>query len=139
MMYSKEKRNEMKRLIIGAFLVGSAIVANAQTDSLCLCKLNLASPDVKSKLKLVKTKAIGKPFKGEKDKPVEAHLYKLTYKYNSNGVSATFVTKRLASAIDENQYAETIIVKVPVKGVDILNCHINGGKKTIKKYINCTE
>ena len=132
----------MKKIIALVFFISIAIVANAQTDSLCLCKLNLASPDVKSKLKLVKTKAITKAFKlkeGEKGKSVDALLYNLTYKYSSNGVKATFVTKKLTSAIEENQYAETIIIKIPAKGVDLFNCHLNGGKKTVKRYIRCAE
>jgi len=125
----------MKRLIIIAFLAGSALVANAQTDSLCLCKLDLTLPEVKSKLKLVKTKTIKKPFKGEKGNTVEAHLYKLTYKYSSNGVTATIVTGRVANKDVQPQYAEFITVKAKGATAELFGCPVNTGKKG--KVVNC--
>lgn len=125
----------MKKLITLLLILSSTTLINAQTDSLCLCKLDLTLPEVKSKLKLVKTKTIKKPFKGEKGTTVEAHLYKLTYKYSSNGVKATFVTGRVANKDVQPQYAELITVKAKNTTIDLFGCTFEVPKKG--KVINC--
>jgi hypothetical protein len=127
----------MKQLITLLLILSSALVTNAQTDSLCLCELDLTLPEVNSKLKLVKTKTIKKTFKGEKGNTVEANLYKLTYKYNSNDVTATFVTGRVANKNVQPQYAESVTVKAKGTSVELFGCPVNTGKKG--KYINCTR